>query len=197
MFAKNLLEKNKGQKFLFDVVCSRSLPECINQLGGVLKFCRVGHSFMKKAVKNEGAVLAGEISGHYYFSDSFGYDDGIFSAAKMLEIMSKQNSKMSEIIDSFPKYESTPETRIPYPDEKKFDLVKRLVDVFKSKSFDVVTVDGARVEFPDGWGLVRASNTEPKICLRFEAKTRYRLIEIQSEVMGEFEKEALKDGINI
>lgn len=187
----------RGKKFLFEVRSSRALPEYIASLGGIPQFCRVGHSYIMKAIEDEHAEFASEVSGHNFFKDSFFYDDAIFSMAKMIEMMSKEKKKMSEIVDTFPRYESTPEIRISYPDEKKFELIKRLAPIFENRGYDALTIDGLRIEFADGWGLVRASNTEPKLVLRFEAKTKGRVNEIQDEIMEELKKEAAKDGIKI
>jgi phosphomannomutase/phosphoglucomutase len=199
IFVKGMLEKKEKQnlKFLFDVLCTRALTEFTKKSGGIVKLVKVGHSYIMKALKEEKGAFAGELSGHYYFIDSFGYDDAVFSAAKMLEILSNESRKLSEIIDLFPKYESTPDIRIDYPDEKKFELIERLITVFKGKGHQVLTIDGVKVEYDDGWGLVRASNTEPKLVLRFEAKTKERVIQIQNEIMTEMKMEAKKDGINI
>jgi phosphomannomutase / phosphoglucomutase len=144
---------------------------------------RTGHSFIKKKMKETGAPLAGEMSGHFFFADRYyGYDDGIYSGLRMAQLLSEKEEKLSEIMVKMPKYYSTPEIRVHAPEEKKFIIVKEVTEEFQKQKYDVITVDGARVQFGDGWGLIRASNTEPALILRFEAKTPERLKEIEKTI---------------
>ena len=147
-------------------------------MGGIPLMWKTGHSIIKEKMRNEKAPLAGEMSGHIFFKDGyFGYDDGIFSSFRLLQYLSKQEQTLGEIIDQLPRFYSTPEIRITCPDEKKFEIVEELKKDFK-KNYEIIDVDGARVLFGDGWGLVRVSNTQPLLVLRFEAKTEDRLKEM-------------------
>lgn len=197
LFAKAALEKEGGLKFLFEVRCSRLTYEMIKGLGGVPEFTRVGHCYIMKKAIEDGAAVTGELSGHFYFKENYYYDDGFFAMLKMLEFLSKSDRKLSEIVDEFPKYFSSPEIRIPYPDEKKFALVERVKKRFSELGYQLVTIDGVRVEFEDGWGLIRASNTEPMLVLRSEAETDERLREIKEELLEVTREEAKIDSIKI
>ena len=144
-------------------------------------FRSTGHSLIKKKMREENAVLAGEMSGHQFFADRyFGFDDAIYAACRLLEIISSSDKKLSEIFDDLPKYESTPEIRLECADERKFDVVREVGDHFR-KTYEVIDIDGARVKFGDGWGLIRASNTQPVLVLRFEASNVKLLDEIRKK----------------
>ena len=180
ILSRDVLSKNPGGVIPFDVKCSQMLPEVIEKAGGVPLMWKTGHSLIKKKMKEDGAPLAGEMSGHIFFKDGyFGFDDGIYVSFRLVQYLSSQEKKLSELVDELPQFVSTPEIRITCPDEHKFDVVKKMTEDFK-KEFDVIDIDGARVQFGDGWGLVRASNTQPILVLRFEAKTQKRLKEIQT-----------------
>ncbi len=188
LFSRTVLKKRKKAKIIFEVKCSQALIEDIKAHGGVPIMYRTGHSFIKKKMKEEKSPLAGEMSGHFFFADDYyGYDDGIYAGLRMAELLSQEKQSLSDIINALPKYFSTPEIRMHCPEDKKFVIVKEVTEYFQEKKYDVVTVDGARVQFPDGWGLIRASNTEPALILRFEAKTAERLKEIEKTI-----KDALK-----
>ncbi|MFH1942709.1 MAG: phosphomannomutase, partial [bacterium] len=151
----------------------------IEKAGGKPLMWKTGHSLIKKKLKETGAPLAGEMSGHIFFKDGyFGFDDGIYVSFRLMQYLSTQEKPLGELVDELPKFVSTPEIRIGCPDEDKFDVVRRITEDFK-KSYEVIDIDGARVLFGDGWGLVRASNTQPILVLRFEAKTEQRLEEIR------------------
>lgn len=140
---------------------------------------KTGHSLIKAKMKEEGMPLGGEMSGHIFFKDGFyGFDDGIYVSLRLTQYLSSQRKSLAELVDSLPQYVSTPEIRIGCPDDDKFHVVEKMKEDFK-KAYRVVDVDGARVEFGDGWGLIRVSNTQPILVLRFEAKTQSRLDEIQ------------------
>jgi phosphomannomutase/phosphoglucomutase len=194
LIAKKALEKEKNLRFLFEVRCSRLTSELIKKSGGIPEFVRVGHSYIMQEARKKKAI-AGELSGHFYFPEYY-YDDGFFASLKIIEILSNSDKKLSEMID-FGEYYSSPEIRISYPDNKKFKFVKRVKENFIKRDYDIITVDGARVEFEDGWGLVRASNTEPKLVLRFEGKDKKTLEEIKNKIMEVVKEEAEKDGIEI
>lgn len=189
LFSREILKKNKRAKIIFEVKCSQALIEEIEKNGGIGIMYRTGHSFIKKKMKEENALLAGEMSGHFFFRDNYyGYDDGIFASARMLELLSKTEKKFSDLVREIPKYFSTPEIRIHCPDNEKFRVVEELTKNFQQKGYDVITVDGARIQFKDGWGLVRASNTEPALILRFEAKTEENLGRIENLIKEELRK---------
>jgi len=180
ILSRDVLFRKPGSKILFDVKCSQMLPEEIEKAGGVPMMWKTGHSLLKAKMKEEGAPLAGEMSGHIFFKDGyFGFDDGIYVSFRLVQYLSTQEKRLSELVDELPQFVSTPEIRITCPDEDKFKVVKNLTESFKEE-YEVIDVDGARVLFGDGWGLVRASNTQPILVLRFEAKTEKRLKEIKN-----------------
>ena len=151
---------------------------------------KVGHSLIKEKMKQEGALLAGEMSGHIFFAHRYwGFDDAIYSAARLIELLSKSDRTLAEHVDSLPQLFNTPEIRYEVSDEIKFELVKRAVERFKSTKdqaiTEVVDVDGARILWKDGWALVRASNTQPALVLRFEAESASRLAELEGWVRGQ------------
>ena len=188
LFAKEILKEHPGATFVSEVKASQSLYDEIERMGGKAIMWRVGHSLIKAKMKEEGALLAGEMSGHIFFKHRyFGYDDAIYAGLRLVEQLSRSNETLEQLVDGLPKLVSTPEIRSDCPDDVKFDVVKRLTERLK-KSHKVVDVDGVRVIFPDGaWGLVRASNTQPVLVLRFEAKTQQRLDEIQKQIMAELD----------
>jgi len=180
ILSRDVLSRKPGSKILFDVKCSQMLPEEIEKAGGVPMMWKTGHSLLKAKMKEEGAPLAGEMSGHIFFKDGyFGFDDGIYVSFRLVQYLSTQEKRLSGLVDGLPQFVSTPEIRITCPDEDKFKVVKNLTESFKEE-YEVIDVDGARVLFGDGWGLVRASNTQPILVLRFEAKTEKRLKEIKN-----------------
>ncbi|NVM02922.1 MAG: phosphomannomutase/phosphoglucomutase [Candidatus Helarchaeota archaeon] len=183
VYARDVLKKHGKQKILFDVKCSLGLIEDIENHGGIPFMWKTGHSLLKNKLREEKALFAGEMSGHMFFADDyFGYDDAIYSACRLVQIVSETDLKFSQIIDSLPQYFSTPEMRVKAKEEEKFEIVSKLKEYFK-KEYDIIDIDGVRIVFPDGWGLVRASNTQPALVIRFEAKSRDRLEEIKNLVM--------------
>lgn len=191
LFAEKIIENQPGAQIIFEVKCSRGLIERIEELGGKPIMYRTGHSLIKAKMKQENAPLAGEMSGHIFFADRyFGYDDAMYASLRLLEILS-DGKKLSELTLRVPKYFSTPEIRVDTTDDKKFLIVERLKSEFK-KRFKIIDIDGIRVDFGDGWGLVRASNTQPVLVLRFEAKTKNRLDEIKNLFLTNIEKIGLK-----
>lgn len=187
IYAEKILEKIPGAKIIFEVKCSKGLIQRIEALGGIPLMYKTGHSLIKAKMKAEHSPLAGEMSGHIFFADRYyGYDDAIYAGLRLLEIISK-NGKLSSLADKVPKYFSTPEIRIEIADERKFEVVESLKTFFK-KSYKVIDIDGMRVDFPDGWGLVRPSNTQPALVLRFEAKTEERLEEIKKLIFDKLEE---------
>ncbi len=182
LFARNVLREHPGSSIIFEVKCSQSLEEDIRKHGGKPIMWKTGHSLIKKKMREENALLAGEMSGHIFFADKyFGFDDAIYAACRLLEITSRGDARLSELLGDLPAYESTPEIRIDCPDEEKFQVVEKVRDHFK-QTHSVIDVDGARIQFDGGWGLIRASNTQPVLVLRFEAKEREALERIVGEV---------------
>ncbi|NOX97641.1 MAG: phosphomannomutase/phosphoglucomutase [Nitrospirae bacterium] len=183
IFARKILKKHPGAKVVFEVKCSQSLIEEIEKAGGVPLMWKTGHSLIESKIREEGALLAGEMSGHIYFADNyFGYDDAIFASCRLVEILSGTEKRLSQLLEGVTEYHSTPEIRIECPDEKKFEVVEKVKKYFREK-YEIIDIDGVRVLFGDGWGLVRASNTQAVLVLRFEARTEKRMEEIKSLVM--------------
>jgi phosphomannomutase len=165
---------------VFDVKCTNLLSEIINEAGGIPIMSPTGHFHIKNTLKKTNAPLAGEMSGHIFFNDQwYGFDDGHYSAFRLLEIMNCRDVPLSEILNQLPKAFSTPELNISVEEEKKFEIVKDFLNKAQFEGGSKITIDGLRVDFDDGWGLMRASNTTPKLVLRFEAKTLSRLKEIK------------------
>lgn len=192
LFARELLKRHPGATVISEVKASQALYDDIARNGGKPIMWKTGHSLIKKKMKETGALLAGEMSGHLFFADRyFGFDDAIYASCRLLELLSKHEKDARELLGDVPKTESTPEIRISCPDEKKFRVVEKVRDYF-SKSYDVIDIDGARILFEDGWGLVRASNTGPVLVLRFEAKDHGRLEAIRKEVEARVNQFLLK-----
>jgi phosphomannomutase/phosphoglucomutase len=182
IFSRAILRERPGATFIAEVKCSQTLFDDIRQHGGNPIMWKVGHSLIKAKMKEVHAALAGEMSGHLFFADRyFGYDDAIYAGARVLEILSGTEGPLSSLLASLPRTVYTPEIRIDCPDEKKFDVVRALTEEFM-RAHEVVDVDGARVLFEHGWGLVRASNTQPVLVLRFEADNEQHLQEIRQTV---------------
>jgi phosphomannomutase/phosphoglucomutase len=182
LFSRQVLANQPGATVIGEVKCSKTMYDDISAHGGNPIMYKTGHSLIKAKMKETGAALAGEMSGHLFFADRyFGYDDAIYAACRLVEILDSSGKKVSELLADVPETVVTPEIRRDCPDDRKFEIVKKVTAYFKSK-YDVVDVDGVRILYPDGWGLVRASNTQPVLVLRFEAETQARLEEIQSEV---------------
>lgn len=184
LFGLDLLDrKGPGQKLVFDVKCSQVLPEVYAKAGGEPIMWMTGHSLMKQKMKEEDAPLAGELSGHICVGgeDYLGFDDALYDACHLIDILARSDRPLSALVDDFPKYVSTPELRIEVPEEEKFAIVEDALAYFRAR-YDVIDVDGVRVLFGDGWGLLRASNTQPVLVARYEARTAERRDEIRAEV---------------
>lgn len=183
IYAKEVLKTHPGAPIVFEVKCSLGLIEYINSLGGKPLMWKTGHSLIKAKMKEIASPLAGEMSGHMFFADNYyGYDDAIFASLRLVQILSNEERPLSCIVDEIPSYYSTPEIRVDSTDEEKFDIVERIKSHYREKGYNLIDIDGVRVDFGDGWGLVRASNTQPVLVLRFEAKTEERLKEIRKEM---------------
>ncbi len=185
VYARDVLRRTgPGQSIIFDVKCSQALPDAIRAAGGDPVMWKTGHSLIKEKMKALHAPLAGEMSGHMFFTEGFyGHDDALYGAARLLRIVADTGRTVRELLADVPAYFATPEIRVDCPDELKFDVVARAVAHFRG-THDVIDVDGVRVLFGDGWGLIRASNTQPVIVARFEARTRERLDAIRAEMEG-------------
>ena len=183
LFGLDLMErKGQGKKLVFDVKCSQVLPEVFEAAGGEPIMWRTGHSHIKAKMKEEEAPLGGELSGHICFADEYiGIDDALYDACRLVDLLARSEKPLSEMVAALPQYVSTPEIRIEVDEEKKWVVVEKALEHFR-KSHEVIDVDGARILFGDGWGLLRTSNTQPVLVARFEAKTRERLEEIQGTV---------------
>jgi len=183
IFSRDLLERQPGAKIIGEVKCSQVMFDDIEKHGGQPIMWKAGHSLIKSKMKEENALLAGEMSGHLFFADKyFGFDDAIYAGARLLEILSRKEMGIAELLADVPKMMNTPEIRMDCPDEKKFGVVAALTEEFK-KDYTVIEVDGARVIFDGGWGLIRASNTQPALVLRFEAADEKKLEKIKSIFM--------------
>src|SRR5712692_7868174 len=179
LFWREILPKYPGTVGIVEVKCSQALYEEIARLGGRPMFYKTGHSLIKAKMKELGAVFTGEMSGHMFFADEYyGYDDAVYAAGRLLRILARTDQKLSQLFADVPRYYNTPEIRVNCPDEVKFEIVRKVTTEFKHR-YEVVDVDGARVLFGDGWGLIRATNTQPVLVLRAEAKTREALVHIE------------------
>jgi len=171
LYWREIMARYPGSQAIIEVKCSQSLVDEVVRLGGRPFFYKTGHSLIKAKMKEIGAVFTGEMSGHMFFADEYyGFDDAYYAAGRLLRILSNSKVPLSKMLAQIPKYYSTAETRVPCPDQDKFQVVTGMVEKFR-RAFDVIDVDGVRVLFGDGWGLVRASNTQPVLVARCEAKT--------------------------
>ncbi|MBF0390086.1 MAG: phosphomannomutase/phosphoglucomutase [Desulfamplus sp.] len=188
IFAREILSRKPGATFISEVKCSMTMYNDIEKHGGRAVMWKTGHSLIKQKMKEENAELAGEMSGHIFFKDRYlGYDDALYATCRLLEIIANSGGQLSELIADLPQTFTTPEIRVDCADEIKFDVVKKITDKFK-KTHKVIDIDGMRALFDGGWGLVRASNTQPALVLRFEAATQNRLDEIRSVVESALNK---------
>ena len=189
LLARRLLRDNPGAAIIGEVKCSHILYEDIKAHGGRPIMWKTGHSLIKQKMKDSGALLAGEMSGHIFFADRFfGFDDATYAALRLCELLAEENKSLSMLLHGLAETVSTPEIRMDCSEEHKFVLVDKVKESLKADGYDVIDVDGARVVFDDGWGLIRASNTQPVIVLRFEANTPDRLKEIRNLIEGRLEE---------
>ena len=180
---RDLLPKHPGAKVLMDVKCSQSLFDEAKNLGGMPEFCKVGSPLIKKEIRKQNLLFSAEYAGHVYFNDEhYGYDDAIYGAMRVLRILSNTDKKMSELSKDAMKYHGTPEVLVKVTDETKFGIVSAVRDIYINKGIEVIAVDGARVIFEDGWGLIRASNTGPNLSIKAEATSIERAEEILNEI---------------
>ena len=179
LFANQVINESSAAKIVFDVKCSKLLPDEILKLGGEPLICKTGHTFIKQKIRETNAQLGGEMSGHIFFNDRWkGFDDGIYAGARMLEIIASEDTK--DIFSELPNMVSTPELNVPTSDEEKFYLVEEFIKKTDFSNAKIIDIDGIRVEYEKGWGLLRASNTSPVLVLRFEAETEEDLNNIKT-----------------
>jgi phosphomannomutase / phosphoglucomutase len=185
VYARDVLARmGAGQSIVFDVKASQALPEAIQKAGGVPVMWKTGHSLIEEKMHETRVPVGGEMSGHMFFSEGFyGFDDALYGAARLLHIIATSGMTVRQLLADVPRFVSTAEIRVDCPDDKKFAIVADAQRYFGAR-YEVITVDGVRVLFGDGWGLIRASNTQPVIVMRFEARTREQLDRIQSEMQG-------------
>jgi len=193
LYARDVLARTgKGQSIIFDVKCSQALPDAIERAGGKPVMWKTGHSLIEEKMHQTNAPLAGEMSGHMFFAEGFyGFDDALYGAARLLRIVADSGKSVHELLADVPRFVSTPEIRVDCADDLKFGVVEKAVAHFRAEH-KVIDVDGVRVLFPDGWGLIRASNTQPVLVMRFEAKTEAHLAAIQSEMEGWLRSQGVK-----
>ncbi|WP_417567224.1 phosphomannomutase/phosphoglucomutase [Marinobacter sp.] len=191
LFARDVVSRNPGADVLYDVKCSRRLAGVISEAGGRPIMWKTGHSLMKAKMKETGALLAGEMSGHIFFGERwYGFDDGLYSAARLLEILGIEDRHSDEVFEEFPEDISTPEINLEVTESSKFDIITRLGEVGDFGDGNISTIDGIRVDYADGWGLCRASNTTPVLVLRFEAETEDALDRIKAVFREQLRKAA-------
>lgn len=190
LFSRDVLKRHPQATIISEVKCSQRLYDDIAKNGGKAIMWKAGHSLLKAKMKETEALLAGEMSGHMFFKERyFGYDDAIYASLRLLEILANSGKPLSALLADLPRSVSTPEIRVNCPDERKFIIAERATEYFR-KHYDVIDVDGVRVRFPEGWGLIRASNTQPALVLRFEANSDAKLKEYRAlveEKLEEFE----------
>ena len=188
LFARDILAQHPGATIVSEVKCSQTMYDDIEAHGGRAIMWKAGHSLIKAKMKEEHALLAGEMSGHIFFKHRYyGYDDGIYSAARLLELLSRDGRPLSRMLDGIPKTFCSPEIRKDFPEEKKFQAVERAKEKLR-KAGRTIEVDGVRVVVPGGWGLIRASNTQPLLVLRWEAHSEEKMAELQRLIEGTVEE---------
>ena len=181
LLAEDLLRKKSKGSIVFDVKCSTNLEKVIKNFNGSPVMSRTGHSYIKSKIIETNALLGGEMSGHIFFNDDwYGFDDAIYSALRMIEILSKTELTSHEVLNSYPKHFSTPEINLKVPEEVKFKIIDELKTLINSSGYVLIDIDGIRLENENSWGLIRASNTSPNLVLRFEGKTESDLLEIKN-----------------
>ena len=196
IFSKEVLENNQGKEIVFDVKCTNLLNKIITDAGGIPMMSPTGHFHIKNTLKKTKAPLAGEMSGHIFFNDQwYGFDDAHYAAFRLIEILKKSKSTIDNLVNDLPKSFSTPEINLNVDENKKFQIVEDFISKADFGNADKITIDGLRVNFKDGWGLLRASNTTPKLVLRFEANSPKRLNEIENMFLTQLKK--IDETINI
>ena len=196
IFAREILSRKPGATIISEVKSSQTLYDDIEKHGGHALMWKTGHSLIKQKMKTVDAALAGEMSGHMFFADRyFGFDDAVYASCRLLEIMTATGRTISDLLADVPRVVNTPEIRVPCPDDRKFEVVDAITAYFRQRR-KIIDVDGVRVLFDEGWGLVRASNTQPVLVLRFEAYSKKALDEIRTEVESVLSKITDRDGMS-
>jgi phosphomannomutase/phosphoglucomutase len=191
LFARDVLKRNPDAVIISEVKCSQRLYDDIAKNGGRPIMWKAGHSLLKAKMKESAALLAGEMSGHMFFKERyFGYDDAIYASLRLLEILASSERPISDLLADLPEAVSTPEIRVECPDENKFAIAERAQEFFR-KHYDIIDIDGVRVRFPEGWGLIRASNTQPALVLRFEARSAEKLNEYRAIIESKLKELAV------
>ena len=193
LLAEDLLKKNSKGSIVFDVKCSTNLEKIIKNLNGTPIMSRTGHSYIKSKIIETNALLGGEMSGHIFFNDDwYGFDDAIYSALRIIEVLSNSKLTSYEVFSSYPKHFSTPEINLKISEQDKFKIIDDLKTLIKPSEYELIDIDGIRLENENSWGLVRASNTSPNLVLRFEGKTKNDLLEIKNyfkEILSKIESD--------
>lgn len=198
LFARDVLSRHPGAKVIYDVLCSQTLVDEVSRGGGQPIACKSGHSFVKDMLHAEGAWLAAESSGHIFFADRYlGYDDGMYASCRLVELLSRGGGPLSRLVATIPRLYTSPEERPACPDEAKFQIVEDVKAALAQRGYPLVTIDGVRVQFPAGWGLVRASNTEAVLSLRFEATSADELEAYRRLVWEELDRVARQHGVHL
>ena len=188
LYSKDILSKNPGGKIVYDIKCSKHVEKEITKLSGLPILSRTGHSFIKKAMVDENALLGGEMSGHIFFSDRWGgFDDGIYASIRLLELISQNNNNLV-VLEDLPESITTPELNISFEENKHFTFMDLFVKLAKFNNASIIDIDGLKIVYPDAWGLIRCSNTSSKIVLRFEADSKEAMANIQSLIRKEMLK---------
>ncbi len=196
LFAEEVLAKRRGARVISEVKASKFLYDRIAALGGIPDMWKAGHSLIKARMKETGAPLAGEMSGHIFFADEYyGFDDALYAGIRLMALLARSGRPLSSLLSALPKTYSTPELRRFCPDELKFPVVERLKSLLKSQGVAFIDIDGIRAEFSDGWGLVRASNTQPALVLRFEAESPGRMSEIRALLTSALSQAMKSEGL--
>ncbi len=181
LYSQDIIDRNPGAHIIYDVKCSRLLPEAISKAGGQPEMWKTGHSFIKARLKETGALLGGEMSGHIFFKERwYGFDDALYSAARLLEILSRDSRPVNEIFDEIPDSINTPELNVSFAEGEHHTFINGFIRTANFDGAKITTIDGLRADFEDGWGLVRASNTTPSLVIRFEANNQDALKRIQN-----------------
>jgi phosphomannomutase/phosphomannomutase/phosphoglucomutase len=192
LFWRDILPRYPNSQCIVEVKCSQSLIDEIEKLGGKPYIYKTGHSLIKAKMKEMNAVFTGEMSGHMFFADDYyGFDDALYAGARLIALLSHSRQTIEEMLADVSRYYSTPEIRISSTDDNKFEIVDQVLAHFRTK-YQIIDIDGARIIFPDGWGLVRASNTGPELIVRCEGKTPEALEAIKNELFGFLSKIGLK-----
>ena len=182
LFARDVLSRNPGTEIIYDVKCSRNLPAEIEAAGGQATMWRTGHSFIKAKLRESGAALAGEMSGHIFFKERwFGFDDGVYAGARLIELLAKQDQSPQAVFDALPDSINTPELRLEFAEGEHYKFMDKLKEVAEFGDASVSKIDGLRVDYPDGFGLIRPSNTTPILVMRFEADNQVAIERIQQD----------------